>query len=42
VAEEVISNLRELGFVPIYIIPGFKDPASWRFYDCDILFAREG
>ena len=36
--EEVIGRLRSLGFVPVWVTPGFKDPQTWQAYDCDIIF----
>lgn len=36
--EDVIFTLRSMGFTPVHVWPGFKDPTSWHTYDCDVIF----
>ncbi|CAN5333999.1 hypothetical protein BH10PSE2_BH10PSE2_07790 [soil metagenome] len=40
VIETIFSYLRREGFVPVWIGPGFCDPASGQMFQCDVAFAR--
>ena len=38
--EDIISRFRSIGFIPIALVPGFKDPVSRELLQCDGFFRR--